>query len=236
MNVASRLVKVSGLVASVARRQARGQYLFLFDPSISLLHQFSRDDPEHFLDPFAIFGADLMTAIPADVLSPEPAATFAIDTLPKACTARRHGRAGHRCRTEVVRHISNTPFKWNFPSAGILCHHVTLRPHHMDDHILAQMALQFHQPATHLFKALFIYDAVHEQHRRRAPVVQLGNAAKSFLAGRIPYLQTNGRTAVDIKHSFNEERCADRRRGLSWVESAVHVPVDQGGLPHAYLG
>lgn len=49
--------------------------------AMALLDQLARDNTKHFVDTLSIFGADLMTAVPADLLAPEGAAPFAIWAL-----------------------------------------------------------------------------------------------------------------------------------------------------------
>ncbi len=201
---------------------------------VSLFDQFARDDAEDFLDSFAIFGADLMTAVPADLLTPEPAAPFAVDALPQERDAGGDGGNGvDGCGVKIFGHVGNTSLKRHFPLAGILRDDVTLGSHHVDDDIFSEVALQFHQPPAHLLEAVLIHDAVDQQHRGRAPVIQFGNAAEPFLAGGVPYLQPNGGAAVDVEHSFGQERCADRRRGFFRIKTARDITMDQRRLPHA---
>ena len=80
-------------------RSQRPGHSSLFAP-IALLNQLARNHPEHLLDALAVFRADFMTAIPPDILAPEPTTALAVGTLQQQRTTRRamHPRRRRRSR------------------------------------------------------------------------------------------------------------------------------------------
>ena len=58
-----------------------------------LLDQAPGYDAEHLLNPFSVFRADLMTAVPPFNLTPEATVPFAVGALKSSCNACRRWRS-----------------------------------------------------------------------------------------------------------------------------------------------
>ncbi|KAL8874978.1 MAG: hypothetical protein Q9198_006601, partial [Flavoplaca austrocitrina] len=136
-------------------------------PGLLLLHtfdlcfdEFSSNDPEDLIDTFSIPRADLMAAVPTVVLTPERAASLAVQTMHHVgtiCCGRRAGRSGGR---HVLGHILDASFKAHHSSTWFLSDNIALGANHMyDDAVLGILFHLLHPPA-HLIKTLLIDDAV----------------------------------------------------------------------------
>lgn len=65
-----------------------------------------------------------------------------------------------------------------------------------------------------------------------AAVVEAGDGAEAFLAGGVPYLQTDEGVGVCVYYPLRHERCPDGGGCFGWVEGAFAVPGYEGGFAY----
>ena len=217
---------------------------------VALLDQFPRDDPKNLLDPLPVFGADLMAAVPANVLAPEGAAAFAVGVLQTA----RGGGQGHRGAPqgdgqaggrwwggglggiELLGHVGDGAFEGDATAGVIERDDVGFGPDDVDDEgllIVCSVLFELEEPAGHVPEALLIRDVVAEQAGMGAPIVEAGDAPEALLAGRIPDLKANEGVGSTVQHALGDEGRTDGGGGGSWIEGILDVAVHQGGLSNA---
>lgn len=226
----------------------------------ALLDQLAGDDAKHLVDALAVLAADLVAAVPADVLGPEPAVPLAVwrhtptvvvdvvivvivAVVVGAADARARGRRRCLGRVQLLGDVGDGTLKGHPSTGRVVRHDIRLGADDVDDQPVrgltvsstasstAEILLELEQPAAHLVKGALVGDVVAEQPRVGAAVVEARDAAEALLAGGVPYLQPHDGVRGRVEHPLGDERGPDGRRGRRRAERVADVALHQAGLP-----
>lgn len=201
-------VKVARVEAAVKGRAWRchGSEQRLLHLAV-LLDQLSGHDPEDLLDTFSALGTNLVAGVPAHLLAPEARAPFATRAarlaqdathavhitlaLQSGCRHSRHQTTWSRsrgwgvalARRQVLGNVCYAALEGDLAAGRVTGNDVSLCADDVQDDVGRQVAPQLSQPHAHLCERLGVRDAVAEDARIGAAVVESRYGAKPFLAG-----------------------------------------------------